>query len=272
MRARPARPLVAAACLAAVCSAVSCGSEPGSDDDPPTRRIDVVVGDIVRLTGPSAGLGAGARKAAQLAVEEINDAIGEVDAEHTVEIVHQDETAGGPRAATRALLDSGATCILGPWSRRGLARVAQEPEVQRGGLLISPRVPVARMPGVPPESIKGLPLATPQVRLSLQTEEVDRDPLAAFARLYVSTDPPLGRARTSDARQFDAVILCYLASVAAGSPDGPTYRIGPPTRRTRAYTWLQLTDAIEVLGRGRRITYAGITVNAGIHPAPGGIG
>ena len=45
-------------------------------------------------------------------------------------------------------------------------------------------------------------------------------PPQAFDKLYTSSDPKDVDRQTFDAQNFDAVMLCYLAAVAAGSTDG----------------------------------------------------
>jgi ABC-type branched-subunit amino acid transport system substrate-binding protein len=63
-----------------------------------------------------------------------------------------------------------------------------------------------------------------------------------------------------DAQTFDAVILCYLAAVAAGRPDGADLAqelravSGPGGKK---YTWEQLPDAIKALQGGDDIDYEG---------------
>ncbi|MDP9228502.1 MAG: hypothetical protein M3M99_05545, partial [Actinomycetota bacterium] len=63
-----------------------------------------------------------------------------------------------------------------------------------------------------------------------------------------------------DAQQFDAVILCYLAAVAAGSTDGQEMAdalgdvTAPPGTE---YSWEQLPEAIQALQDGEDIDYAG---------------
>src|SRR5262245_12034782 len=121
----------------------ACGSEEKMNESEPVSWVDLVVGDIVPRTGPGAPLGVSAQKSAQLAVEEINDAIGEADVEHTVEIIHEDENANGADPAARALLDSGAGCVIGPWARSRMRRAARS---LRGEdvLLVSPQAPMSR--------------------------------------------------------------------------------------------------------------------------------
>jgi len=80
----------------------------------------------------------------------------------------------------------------------------------------------------------------------------------AFDTLY--TDAPGPERQTFDAQNFDAVILCYLAAVAAGSTDGADMAgelrdvTGPGGDK---YTFEQLPDAIRALQDGNDIDYEG---------------
>jgi ABC-type branched-subunit amino acid transport system substrate-binding protein len=72
-------------------------------------------------------------------------------------------------------------------------------------------------------------------------------------------DPDVDR-QTFDAQNFDAVILCYLAAVAAGSTDGADMAevvqdVSAP--EGDQYTWEELPDAIEALQNGDDIDYQG---------------
>jgi branched-chain amino acid transport system substrate-binding protein len=66
--------------------------------------------------------------------------------------------------------------------------------------------------------------------------------------------------QTFDAQQFDAVVLCYLAAVAAGTTKGSAIKdqvravSAPPGRK---FTWLQLDLAIKALEAGQDIDYEG---------------
>jgi branched-chain amino acid transport system substrate-binding protein len=68
--------------------------------------------------------------------------------------------------------------------------------------------------------------------------------------------------QTYDAQQFDAVVLCYLSAVAAGSTSGEKMKdelrgiTGPPGRK---YTWQQLPQAIKALEAGEDIDYEGVS-------------
>jgi branched-chain amino acid transport system substrate-binding protein len=66
--------------------------------------------------------------------------------------------------------------------------------------------------------------------------------------------------QTFDAQQFDAVVLCYLSAVAAGSTSGEKMKdevravSAPPGRK---FTWLQLDEAVKALQAGQDIDYEG---------------
>jgi ABC-type branched-subunit amino acid transport system substrate-binding protein len=82
----------------------------------------------------------------------------------------------------------------------------------------------------------------------------------AFDQLYTSSPPKNVDRQTFDAQNFDAVILCYLAAVAAGSTDGEDMAdslidvTAPPGTQ---YTWQQLPEAIKALQDGNDINYVG---------------
>jgi branched-chain amino acid transport system substrate-binding protein len=82
----------------------------------------------------------------------------------------------------------------------------------------------------------------------------------AFGKLYESSAPKDVERNTFDGQNFDAVMLCYLSAVAAGSTDGQDMAdqlqdiTGPPGTK---YTWEQLPDAIKALENGDDIDYVG---------------
>jgi ABC-type branched-subunit amino acid transport system substrate-binding protein len=89
----------------------------------------------------------------------------------------------------------------------------------------------------------------------------DGDPSEeAFNKLYTAAEPKDVERQTFDAQNFDAVVLCYLAAVAAGSTDGQ--EMADQVRDITAapgdkYTFEQLPDAIEALENGDDIDYDG---------------
>jgi ABC-type branched-subunit amino acid transport system substrate-binding protein len=104
----------------------------------------------------------------------------------------------------------------------------------------------------------------------------DTTPLGrAFDKLYSSAPGPKYR-QNFDAQNFDAVVLCYLSAVAAGSTRGRDMAewvakvSAPPGQK---YTWLQLPEAIRALQNGDDIDYQGasgpIDMNARGSPTAG---
>jgi ABC-type branched-subunit amino acid transport system substrate-binding protein len=85
-------------------------------------------------------------------------------------------------------------------------------------------------------------------------------PTDQFDDAYNQFKPTNVERQTFDAQNFDAVILCYLAAVAAGSTDGTDMAAevrdisGPPGD---SYTFLNLSDAITALQDGDDINYNG---------------
>lgn len=82
----------------------------------------------------------------------------------------------------------------------------------------------------------------------------------AFEELFSSSEPTDVTGQRFDAQTFDAVILCYLASVAAGSAEGADMAAaleditGPGGDK---YGWNQLADAVAAIENGDDIDYIG---------------
>jgi ABC-type branched-subunit amino acid transport system substrate-binding protein len=90
----------------------------------------------------------------------------------------------------------------------------------------------------------------------------------AFKRLWLAGPPPRYR-QPYDPQAFDAVVLCYLSAVAAGSTKGADMRnwvrkvSSPPGTK---YTWRQLPAAIRALEQGKDIDYEGASGPINIEP------
>jgi branched-chain amino acid transport system substrate-binding protein len=85
-------------------------------------------------------------------------------------------------------------------------------------------------------------------------------PSKEFDQLFTSSAPKDVERNTFDGQNFDAVNLCYLAAVAAGSTDGKEMAAqlrdvsGPPGTK---YTFEQLPQAVKALQNGDDIDYVG---------------
>jgi branched-chain amino acid transport system substrate-binding protein len=119
----------------------ACGGDDDGEEAPEGEEasFELVIGDLVPLTGDFSDFGPPLQKAADLAVEQINAAIQEVGADHQVSIVHGDtETSPQPgvQAARKAVSD-GATCIAGAVASAVTIPVAESVTIPEGILEIT---------------------------------------------------------------------------------------------------------------------------------------
>jgi branched-chain amino acid transport system substrate-binding protein len=124
---------VASAILGASVGLAACGG----DDK---ASFDLTIGDVVPLTGDLSPFGPPGRKAADLAVQEINKAIKEANVDHTVKVQHEDEEtdAQATLSAGRKLVDAGAGCIAGAWASADTIPLARSVSIKEKVLQISP--------------------------------------------------------------------------------------------------------------------------------------
>jgi ABC-type branched-subunit amino acid transport system substrate-binding protein len=141
-RPRARRAIVAGASLALAVAAAGCGGGGGGggEDGPGSQQLDLVIGNVLPLSGPSKQLGESGQKASDLAVERINSAIDDSGADHSVRTIQQDE-GGDPDAAGKAakkLTDDGAGCLTGPWSVDAAEQTADDVAIPGRALEIAP--------------------------------------------------------------------------------------------------------------------------------------
>jgi branched-chain amino acid transport system substrate-binding protein len=352
------------------------------------ETLELTIGDSIPLTGDLADFGPPGEKAADLAVDEINSAIEEVGADHTVEIIHEDNETNPQAAvqAARSMVGDGATCIAGAWASADTIPTARSVSTREGVLQISPASTSDEITALeddnllnrtaPPDSFQGPTLADymdealggaegktvnigarndaygeglaetfsaaweelggeigeeviyeveqpnydseaqqiasgnpdatvivdfsdayPRVGPALARAGVDfstafgtdgiastslpeeageeatedlrgtapgtpdeEEQTVAFDELFTQSEPRDVDRQTFDAQNFDAVILCYLAAVAAGSTEGEdmaevVQAVSAPGGTE--YTWEELPEAIEALQNGEDIDYTG---------------
>lgn len=103
-------------------------------------QLDLTIGNLVPLTGDLAPYGPAGQKAGELAVQQIDAAIGKAGVDQTVELVTEDgasDDQGGVQAA-RKLIADGATCISGDYASTATVSVARSVTIPGGVMLISP--------------------------------------------------------------------------------------------------------------------------------------
>jgi branched-chain amino acid transport system substrate-binding protein len=386
--------LPAFAALALSFGLAACGDDDDEGDGTTAditggeETLELTIGDSIPLTGDLADFGPPGEKAADLAVDEINSAIEEVGADHTVEIIHEDNETNPQAAvqAARSMVGDGASCIAGAWASADTIPTARSVSTREGVLQISPASTSDEITALeddnllnrtaPPDSFQGPTLADymdealggaegktvnigarndaygeglaetfsaaweelggeigeeviyeveqpnydseaqqiasgnpdatvivdfsdayPRVGPALARAGVDfstafgtdgiastslpeeageeateglrgtapgtpdeEEQTVAFDELFTQSEPRDVDRQTFDAQNFDAVILCYLAAVAAGSTEGEdmaevVQSISAPGGTE--YTWEELPEAIEALQNGEDIDYTG---------------
>jgi ABC-type branched-subunit amino acid transport system substrate-binding protein len=381
--------LVAVAGLALALGVAACGGDDDDDGGGGEAQLDLVIGDSIPLTGDLAPFGPPGQKAADMAVDQINQAVQEVGAEHNVSIVHEDNETS-PQAAVQAarklVQSDGASCLAGAWASTDSLPTAQSVAIPEGVLQISPASTSTELTAIeddgllnrvpPADNLQGPVLAQTiseelggaqgktinigarndsygesfvdaltagfeelggtvgeavlydpeQPSFNSEAQQIvsgnpdgiaiidfpetfekvgpalERtgnwdtnktyitdglasgdlvealDPLMegirgtapgtpeagaasqAFDQLYQQSEPRNVDRNTFDAQNFDSVILCYLAAVAAGSTEGQEMAdqlrdiTGPGGTK---YTWEQLPDAVRALQNGDDIDYVG---------------
>jgi ABC-type branched-subunit amino acid transport system substrate-binding protein len=375
--------------LVLVLGVAACGDDDDDDGGGGEATLNLTVGDSIPLTGDLAPFGPPGQKAADMAIDQINQAIQQAGVDHTVNIVHEDnETTpqAAVQAARKMVSSDGASCIAGAWASADSLPTAQSVSVPEGVLQISPASTSTELTAVddngllnrvpPADNLQGAVLAqavseelggaegktvnigarndaygtgltdqfteafeilggavgesviydpeqpsynseaqqitsgnpdgfviidfpetfekvgpalertgnwdanttfiTDGLANSTLIESLDPvmdgirgtapgtpeqgDPSVAFDKLFTQSEPRNVDRQTFDGQNFDAVILCYLAAVAAGSTDGQDMAdelidiTGPGGDK---YSWQQLPEAIEALQNGDDIDYVG---------------
>lgn len=133
--------VAAAACSGIALVLAACGGGSGGGNGPGSKPLHLVIGNALPLSGTSKDLGAAGEKASQLAVDQIKRAVGQVNADHTIRIVNEDQGADSNAAvdsAKRLVNSDGATCLTGPWSPDAVMQVAKDVAIPAKTLEISP--------------------------------------------------------------------------------------------------------------------------------------
>src|SRR5215218_1544421 len=128
-------------CVTLAVAISACGGGEGGGDGPGSAQLDLVIGNVLPLTGGSKPLGKSGEKASDLAIEQIKRAIGDTDSDHTVQTVQEDQGKDPDAAseAAKALVDGdGANCLTGPWSPDAVEQTARDIAIPSKVLQISP--------------------------------------------------------------------------------------------------------------------------------------
>lgn len=134
--------------LALAVSALSLGLAACGDDEESGGggveggevTLDLTIGQLVPLTGDLADFGEPGAKAGEVALDQITTAIEEVGADHTVELLTEDDqtTEQGGISAAQAVSQGGASCIAGSWASSVTIPVAESVAADEEIVMISP--------------------------------------------------------------------------------------------------------------------------------------
>src|SRR5215207_5039586 len=105
------RGAAASSCLALALALSACGGGDGGGDGPGQEQLDLVIGNVLPLTGGSKALGKSGDKASDLAIAQIERAIAETESDHSLRAVEEDQGKNDDSAseAAKILVDDGAS-------------------------------------------------------------------------------------------------------------------------------------------------------------------
>jgi ABC-type branched-subunit amino acid transport system substrate-binding protein len=161
--------LLVVAVAGAAFALVSCGDDGGGGGGG-EAQLDLTIGDSVPLSGDLADFGPPGEKAANVAIDVINDSIKESGVDHTVDIVHEDNCGGADpqcavQAARKMVQSDDASCIAGAWASADTIPTAESVAIPEEVVLISPASTSDEITGLeddglvnrtaPPDSFQG---------------------------------------------------------------------------------------------------------------------
>lgn len=139
------RQWLAVGAIAAVLGVAGCGDDDGGSTTGGGSgggdvSFDMTIGAVVPLTGDLSPFGPPGRKAAELAVAQIQEAARSAGVDTTVSLRSADSETNPQSAvqATRQLISNGATCIAGPWASAETLAVAESVATRQRTPIISP--------------------------------------------------------------------------------------------------------------------------------------
>jgi ABC-type branched-subunit amino acid transport system substrate-binding protein len=147
MRATLARLTAAATVLALSLALAACGGDDENgngngeaEGERPATSFNLQIGDLVPLTGDLSAFGPPGRKASDLAIEQIEEAVQEVGGDIQVSVEHADTETQEQAAvqAARQLVSGGASCLTGAWASSNTIPVGTSVAARQRVPLISP--------------------------------------------------------------------------------------------------------------------------------------
>jgi ABC-type branched-subunit amino acid transport system substrate-binding protein len=141
----PLRPILTTLCAVALAGGlVACGDDDGDGEgggtSAPSTSFTLRIGDLVPLTGDLSPFGPPGRKAADLAVAQIEQATQAAESEARVSVQHADTETASQAAvqAARRLISNDAGCLAGAWASSNTIPVGTSVAARQRVPLISP--------------------------------------------------------------------------------------------------------------------------------------
>ncbi|MBW3549194.1 MAG: ABC transporter substrate-binding protein, partial [Actinobacteria bacterium] len=146
MHRKVAARMLAAGALALSVGIAACGGDDEGGEDagggqtPQEISFEQMIGDMIPLTGDLSVFGEPGQTAADLAVEQINQAAQQAGVQTQVRVEHADTEASEEAAvqAARQLTGGGATCLTGAWASASTLATANSVAIRQRTPLISP--------------------------------------------------------------------------------------------------------------------------------------
>jgi branched-chain amino acid transport system substrate-binding protein len=257
--------LIASLVLAATVTVglAACGDDGGGGGE---KSLNLTIGDIVPLTGDLADYGPSGRKAAEVALDQINAAVKEAGVDHTVKVVHEDDQTD-PQAAVQAarkVVDTdNASCIAGGYSSTSSTiPIARSVTIREGVLQISPASTADEISGIeddgllnrtsPPDRFQGPTLAGlveeslggaqgKTINIGARNDAYGTGLAGTFSKPWEAKGGRIGKKVTYDPKQPS--YNSEAQQITSGNPDGwviidfpETYaKVGPALVRTGSW-------------------------------------
>ncbi len=120
----------------------ACGDDDettsGGGTESADASFDLKIGGLLPLTGDLSAFGPAGEKAANLAVEEANKALGDSGSTVSLEVADSQTEPTAAQSAAKKLISGGASCLIGPWSSGETVPVGRSVAARDEVPLISP--------------------------------------------------------------------------------------------------------------------------------------
>jgi ABC-type branched-subunit amino acid transport system substrate-binding protein len=169
------RRLAVAAAVLAVLALATCGG--GEEKKTGRQKLDVQIGDLLPMTGHLDEFGKAARRASDVAAEEIRKAAAKAGAQHKVtvnQVDYKSEPLEANAIATK-LADEGADCLVGPWGPGHASRTGAKVSTPEQILQITPSASAEQLSEVKDEGYLNRVVPPDRLQATALAELIERE-------------------------------------------------------------------------------------------------